>query len=113
MATASTETVTFASGALMTTLDLTIKADADVEGDEQFLVTMAVSDTGHVVDELYQTTVVIGDEDTPGKLRKHSCNSCKQYGIKASANTEPDPKPTSLAIGLRIGGTLAQRKGVD
>ena len=63
-----TDTVTFASGELEKDVALTIIADTDVEGDEQFLVSIiSVSEAGHQVDELYQTTVVIADQDTPGK----------------------------------------------
>ena len=73
--TASTNTATFTSGQTETTFDVTIKPDDNVEGNEQFLVTMDVTEPGHVEDELYQTTVVIADDDTPGKLRKLGCSN--------------------------------------
>ena len=64
------QTVTFATNDAEEDVVLTITDDSDVEGNEQLLVTVAFGTavTGHVLDELYQTTVVIGDEDSPSKL---------------------------------------------
>ena len=68
----TSSTVTFSAGSDEEDLVLTIKADDDLEGDEQLLVTMSFGTEvpRHVLDELYKTTVVIADVDTPGKLKK-------------------------------------------
>ena len=77
--------VDFAAGEASKDIDLVIATDTDVEGDEQLLVTMSVpvSAAGHAVDELYQTTVVIRDDDGISKFRKLiSCCNCKLCLVK-------------------------------
>ena len=67
----TSQTVTFATNDAEEDVVITITNDNDVEGNEQLLVTVAFATPavdGHVLDELYQTTVVIGDEDSPSKL---------------------------------------------
>ena len=89
--------VDFADGEDSKTINLVIATDTDVEGDEQLLVTMSVpvSAAGHAVDELYQTTVVIRDDDGISKLRKHiSCCNCK-LGFVWSRHTKTNSKRDS------------------
>ena len=75
---AATNMVTFAAGEESQTIDLTVKTDTVWEESEQLEVTLsAPSEPRHALDELFKTTVVIEDDDTPGKHAGGKPNNSK------------------------------------